>query len=377
MVPDIARLERRARALLSPEVYDFYAGGSGQESTLRANVKAWRRLWLAPRVLRDVSSVDTRLTLWGTELRTPVAVAPTAFHRLAYPEGEVATAAAAAQAGALFVLSTRSSCRIEDVGAAVAQAGGTWWFQAYVMRDRELTAALVRRAVAAGAAALVLTADTPVVGRKRRSRGERSVTPEIFSASTGPLADPGAAEQAADVTFADIGWLAGLGGGIPVLVKGVLRADDARACVAAGAAGVIVSNHGGRQLDRALPTAFALALVAAALRYEQTPTGRPAVHVDGGVRSGEDALAAVASGAGRVFLGRPVLWALACGGAPAVRDLLTGLTEDLGHAMALAGAATLADLPGLVCPGDAPRTPPRGTPVTGTRPEPPPGGDAS
>jgi 4-hydroxymandelate oxidase len=144
MVPDIARLERRARALRSPEVYDFYAGGSGQEATLRANVKAWRRLWLAPRVLRDVSSVDTSLTLWGTELRTPVAVAPTAFHRLAHPEGEVATAAGAAQAGALFVLSTRSSCRIEDVGAAVARAGGTWWFQAYVMRDRALTAALVR-----------------------------------------------------------------------------------------------------------------------------------------------------------------------------------------------------------------------------------------
>ena len=181
----------------------------------------------------------------------------------------------------------------------MAQAGGTWWFQVYVMRDRELTTALVRRAAAAGAAALVLTADTPVVGRKRRSRGEGAVTPEEFLANTGPLADPRAAEQAPDVTFADIGWLASLGGGMPVLVKGVLRADDARACVAAGAAGVIVSNHGGRQLDRALPTALALAPVAAALRDGQTPTGRPAVLVDGGVRSGEDVLAAVASGAGR------------------------------------------------------------------------------
>jgi 4-hydroxymandelate oxidase len=124
MVPDIARLERRARALLSPEVYDSYAGGSGHESTLRANVKAWRRRWLMPRVLRDVSSVDTSLSLWGTVLRTPVAVAPTAFHRLAHPEGEVATAAAAAQAGALFVLSTRCSRRTEDVGATVAESGG-------------------------------------------------------------------------------------------------------------------------------------------------------------------------------------------------------------------------------------------------------------
>jgi len=361
MVPDIAQLERRARALLPREIYDFYAGGSGREETLRANVKAWRRRWLLPHVLRDVSSVDTSLSLWGMALRTPVAVAPVAFQRLAHPEGEVATAAAAAQAGALFVLSTRSSCRIEDVGAAVAARGGTWWFQVYVMRDRGLTAALVRRAAAAGAAALVLTADTPVVGRKRRDRGEELVTPAQFFANTGPLADAADAEQAADVTFADIGWLSSLGGGLPVLVKGVLRPDDAKACVAAGAAGVIVSNHGGRQLDRALPTALALAPVAAALRDAAAPagptgrtgpTGRPAVCVDGGVRTGEDMLAALAAGAAAVFVGRPVLWALACGGAPGVQDLLTGLTGALAHAMALAGAATLADVPGLAYPGD-------------------------
>jgi 4-hydroxymandelate oxidase len=352
MVPDIAQLERRARALLPPDVYDFYAGGSGHEATLRANVKAWRRGWLLPRVLRDVSSVDTSLSLWGTVLRTPVAVAPTAFHRLAHPGGEVATAAAAARAGALFVLSTRSSCRIEDVGATVAESGGTWWFQVYVMRDRELTATLVKRAVAAGATALVLTADAPVVRRKRRNRGEGVVAPEEFSVNTGPLADPGVAEQAMDVTFADIGWLAGLGAGIPVLVKGVLRPDDAQACVAAGAEGVIVSNHGGRQLDRALPTALALPPVAAALRDGRTRTGQPAVFVDGGVRTGEDVLAAVAAGAGAVFVGRPVLWALACGGAPAVQDLLTGLTDGFAHAMALAGAATLADIAGLAAPGD-------------------------
>ena len=357
MVPDIAQLERRARALLPREIYDFYAGGSGREETLRANVKAWRRRWLLPHVLRDVSSVDTSLSLWGTALRTPVAVAPTAFQRLAHPEGEVATAAAAAQAGALFVLSTRSSCRIEDVGAAVAEPGGTWWFQVYVMRDRGLTAALVRRAVAAGAAALVLTADAPVIGRKRRDRGEDVVTPAEFFVNTGPLADAGDAEQAADVTFADIGWLSSLGGGIPVLVKGVLRPDDAQACVAAGAAGVIVSNHGGRQLDRALPTALALAPVAGALRDGAAPAGpagpagRSAVFVDGGVRAGEDVLAALAAGAAAVFVGRPVLWALACGGAPGVRDLLTGLTGGLAHAMALAGAASLADVPGLAYPG--------------------------
>jgi 4-hydroxymandelate oxidase len=344
MVPDVAELEQQARAALPAGVYDFYAGGSGREAALRANVRAWRRCQLLPRVLRDVSRVDTSLALAGAVLRTPVAVAPTAFHALAHPEGELATAVAAARAGALFVLSTRSSRRIEDVGAAVAGAGGSWWFQVYIMRDRELTAGLVRRAVAAGAAAVVLTADAPVLGRKRRDRDELFIPPEQFCANTGPLADPSTAEQASDITFADIGWLTALAGNLPVLVKGVLRADDAQACLAAGAAGVIVSNHGGRQLDHALPTALALPAVAAAVAAAGPG---PLVGVDGGVRSGEDVLAALASGAAAVFLGRPVLWALAAGGSDGVQALLTGLTADLAHAMALAGAAALADIAGL------------------------------
>jgi 4-hydroxymandelate oxidase len=355
MVPDIAELERRAAALLPSEIYDFYAGGSGSETTLRANVTAWQQGWLLPRVLRDVSAVDTTLSLAHlavpgspeTVLRTPVAVAPTAFHGLVHPEAELATAAGAARAGALFVLSTRCSRRIEDVAAAVAGAGGAWWFQVYVTRDRGLTAQMVRRAVACGASALVLTADAPVLGRKRRNRGDGVVRPDEFFVNTGPVPDPAAAEQAADLTFADIGWLAGLGDGVPVLVKGVLRADDAQACVAAGAAGVIVSNHGGRQLDRALPTALALPAVAAALA---SAGGRAEAFVDGGVRTGEDVLAALAAGASAVFLGRPVLWALATGGADGVHDLLTGLTSDLAHAMALAGAASLADIAGLAAP---------------------------
>jgi 4-hydroxymandelate oxidase len=353
MVPDIAELERRARALISPEVHDFYAGGSGREATLRANVKAWRRCWLLPRVLRDVSQVDTSLSLPGPGgvVRTPVAVAPTAFHGLVHPEGEVATAAGAARAGALFVLSTRCSRRIEDVAAAVAAAGGTWWFQVYVMRDPELTAALVRRAVTAGTSGLVLTADAPVLGRKRRNRGDDVVPPDQFFANLGPLADPGLAEQAADLTFSSIGWLAELGGEVPVLVKGVLRADDAQACIAAGAAGVIVSNHGGRQLDRALPTALALPPVATALAPETGLAARPFVGVDGGVRAGADVLAALAAGASAVFLGRPILWALASGGAAGVHDLLAGLTTDFAHAMALAGTATLDAIPGLAAPG--------------------------
>jgi 4-hydroxymandelate oxidase len=340
---DIAELEQRARRLLTPEVYDYYAGGSGSEQTLRASVSAWQQHWLLPRVLRDVSTIDTSVRLPGqpqTAAATPIAVAPTGFQGLAHSEGEVATARGAARAGALMVLSTRSSAKIEDVAEAVAREGGAWWFQVYVMRDRTLTARLVERAVAAGARALVLTGDTPVVGRKRRDRSEGVVSDAQMLANIGPLADLSLTGQAADVTFADVGWLARLGG-VPVLVKGVLRADDARACVAAGAAGVIVSNHGGRQLDRAVPTALALPGVAAELG-SSVP-----VFVDGGLRTGADVLTALGLGARAVFLGRPVLWALACDGADGVAGLLTGLTGDLAHAMALAGAATVADLAGV------------------------------
>ena len=343
MAVNVPELERRARRLLTPEVYDYYAGGSGSERTLRASTHAWRQHWLMPRVLRDVSAVDTSVRLPGlpeTVARTPVAVAPTGFQGLASPEGELATARGAAAAGALMVVSGRSSRRIEDIAEVIAGGGGAWWYQVYVMRDRDLTARLVSRAVTAGARALVLTADTPVVGRKRRDRGGSLVTEAEFTVNTGPLADPGQAEQAADLTFADIGWLAQVGG-VPVLVKGVLRADDARECMAAGAAGVIVSNHGGRQLDRAMPAALALPAVAAALG----PSAQ--VYADGGLRSAEDVLAALGLGARAVFLGRPVLWALACGGADGVRDLLTGMTSDLAHVMALAGAPALAGIAGV------------------------------
>jgi 4-hydroxymandelate oxidase len=340
---DIAELERRARRMLTAEVYDYYAGGSGSERTLRASVSAWQQHWLTPRVLRDVSTVDTSVRLPGlpeTSARTPIAVAPTGFQGLAHSEGEVATARGAARAGALMVLSTRSSAKIEDVAETVASEGGAWWFQVYVMRDRALTARLVERAVVAGARALVLTADTPLVGRKRRDRTEGVVSEAEVLANLGPLEDVSLAGQDTSVTFGDIGWLARLGG-LPVLVKGVLRADDARACVTAGAAGVIVSNHGGRQLDRAMPTALALPAVAAEL------DSSAGVFVDGGLRSGEDVLTALGLGARAVFLGRPVLWALACGGADGVRDLLTGLTSDLAFVMALAGAAALADVAGV------------------------------
>ena len=350
MRADIAALERRARESLPAGVYDFYAGGAGPEETLAANVSAWRQYMLLPRVLRDVSIVDTSLQLRGqpeTTLATPIAIGPTAGHGLADPAAELATAEAAAQAGALFVMSTRSSRPIEETVRPVNKAGGAWWFQVYVMRNRDLTASLVRRAVGYGARALVLTGDTPVVGQKRRDRGDWDIPESVFTANTGPFDEDGTTDQAPDITLDTIGWLADLSG-LPVFVKGVLRGDDARACAEAGAAGVVVSNHGGRQLDRATPTALALPAVVSALAEHDSQTGtHTEVMVDGGLRVAEDVLTALALGARVVFLGRPILWALACDGADGVRGLLGNLTDDLAHVMALAGATSLPEVAGL------------------------------
>ena len=353
MTVNVSELERQARELLRPEVYEYYAGGSGGEVTLRANHEAWGQVRFLPRVLRDVSSVRTGVRLGhplNLELRTPIAVAPTAFHRLAHPQGEIATASGAARAGALFVLSTRSTRRIEDVAAAVAGGGGSWWFQVYLMYEREITAGLVRRAAAAGARALVLTADTPVVGRKARAPRDGLLDEPDFLVNLGPLEDV-TVTQFVPVSLADIGWLSDISGGLPVVIKGVLRADDAAACLAAGAAAVIVSNHGGRQLDQAMPTALALPAVLAAA------AGRP-VYVDGGVRTAEHVLAGLALGAQLVFVGRSVLWALACGGADGVQAWLDSLTDGLAHVMTLAGAATVDELPGLAASVDHGTRPP-------------------
>jgi 4-hydroxymandelate oxidase len=337
---DVSELERQARELLRPEVYDYYAGGSGGEVTLRANAEAWRRVRFLPRVLRDVSAVRTGVRLGpplNLDLRTPLAVAPTAFHRLAHPEGEAATAAGAARAGALFVLSTRSSRRIEDVAAAVACAAGSWWFQVYMMRERELTAGLVRRAAAAGARALVLTGDTPVVGRQALVPGGGVISDSDFEDNLGRLDDRSRA-RFVPASLADIGWLGEISGGLPVLVKGVLRADDAAACLAAGAAGVIVSNHGGRQLDPVAASFDVLPSIVDAV------AGRCPVIVDGGIRSGGDVLACLAAGASAAFLGRPVLHGLAADGAEGVGEVLRIVRDELADAMSLAGLRSLADV---------------------------------
>jgi 4-hydroxymandelate oxidase len=339
---DYAALEERARRVLDPAVFDFYAGGSGDEATLAANAAAWGRVALRPYVLRDVSSVDTRVRLLGRELPSPVCVAPVGYQTLAHPGGEVAMARGARRAGALLAVSSRSSRRIEEVAAEA----GPWWFQAYVLRDRGLTRDLVRRAAGAGAAAIAVTGDTPYLGRRRRDRDPGLIPDAMFGVNLGAgLAggfDRALAEQAADATYDDIAWLREVSG-LPVVVKGVLRGDDARSCAAAGAAGVWVSNHGGRQLDGAVPTARALPEVAAAV-----PDGVE-VYADGGVRTGVDVLRALALGARAVFMGRPALWCLATGGADAVAEGLSELSGGLAHAMGLAGVRTVGEIGQGMC----------------------------
>jgi 4-hydroxymandelate oxidase len=257
-----------------------------------------------------------------------VLVAPTGYQRQVHREGEVGTARAAAEAGALFVLSTRASCRLDDV-AAVA---GPWWLQVYVLRDRGITEEVVRRSVAAGARALVLTGDTPVVSTRSRRSSFDPAHAATMARDLTDVRDDSAYEQAPDVTYADIGWLREVSGGLPVVVKGVLRADDARACVAAGAAAVWVSNHGGRQLDGVVPTAVALPEVADAVGSDAE------VFVDGGVRHGRDVVRALALGARGVGLGRAVLWALAADGSAGVADLLAAYEANLTETMQLVGA---------------------------------------
>jgi 4-hydroxymandelate oxidase len=334
-LPILIAVEHRARDLLPAAVWDYYAAGAGCEVTLDEAAAAWQRHRLLPHVLRDVASVSTSTTVLGTPVAAPVLVAPTAFSVMANPEGEVATARGTAAADGLMVVSSRSSMRLEAVAAAAA---GPWWFQVYVMRNRGLTEGLVRRAVAAGATALVLTGDTPYTGVKHRGPLPAVLTDELYLTNltdhlpAGAAADEATGQDPA-TTLADIAWLHELSG-LPVVVKGVLRPDDAVACLDAGAAGVIVSNHGGRQLDRALSTAQALAGVVDAV------AGRGEVYVDGGIRDGVSILTALALGARAVLVGRPVIWALAAGGAHGVTELLGALRDDLTHALALAGVTS-------------------------------------
>ncbi|MEU5951973.1 alpha-hydroxy acid oxidase [Streptomyces sp. NPDC047525] len=343
-VRDLGDVERAAAAALPPEVWDFIAGGSGRERSLEANREAFDRIFVASRVLRDVSGCTTDTTLLKRPVRMPVAVAPVAYHRLVHPDGELATARAAKTAGVPFTVATLSSVPVEEITAV----GGTVWFQLYWLRERRRTLDLARRAEDAGCEALMLTVDVPWMGRRLRDVRNGFALPGHVRAAH---LDGGAASAAhrsggngsavaahtAEAFSPSVTWSCveelRAATRLPLVVKGVLAAEDAVRAAELGADAVVVSNHGGRQLDGALPGIDALPEVADAVG------DRCEVMVDGGVRGGTDVLKALASGADGVLVGRPPVWGLAAGGEAGVRQVLDLLADELRDALGLAGCA--------------------------------------
>lgn len=320
-------LEAEARQVLPDVIYEYYRQGSGESVSADEAVEAWARYRLLPRVLADVREVSLVSSFLGLRAEAPLGVAPTTLQRAANAGGEVAMAAGCVASGVPMVVSSNASADFSEIAAT----GVDWWLQAYLPEDRELAVPMLSAAVAAGAAALVLTVDTPVVGTKYDGGGRSAlgqVPPEWLRTNLGSAAD---APKARDLGPADIDWL-GQATGLPVVVKGVLHPEDARRVLDAGAAAVWVSNHGGRQLDRSVATADALAGVAAAVG------GQVEVYVDGGVRSGLAAVTALALGADGIFLGRLPLYALAVGGTAGVERLFSELFGELTEALQLVGS---------------------------------------
>ncbi|MFG2647887.1 alpha-hydroxy acid oxidase [Streptomyces sp. NPDC048436] len=345
---DLSDIERAAAAALPPEVWDFVAGGSGRERSLAANRAAFDRVFVAARVLRDVSACATDAVLLKRPVRMPVAVAPVAYHRLVHPEGELATARAAKAAGVPFTVATLSSVPVEEVTAA----GGSVWFQLYWLRERQRSLDLARRAEDAGCEALMLTVDVPWMGRRLRDVRNGFALPGHVRAAH---LDGGAASSAhrparngsavaahtAEAFSAAVTWSCveelRAATRLPLIVKGILAPEDAVRAAGLGVDAVVVSNHGGRQLDGALPGVDALPEVVEAVG------GACEVMVDGGVRSGTDVLKALALGADGVLVGRPPVWGLAAAGEAGVRQVLDLLADELRDALGLAGCAVVGE----------------------------------
>jgi 4-hydroxymandelate oxidase len=337
----VADFEDAARSCLPQMVFDYFAGGAGDELTLADNLRAFDRWLIRPRLLVDVAAPDPATTVLGRPVPFPIVLAPTAMQQMAHPEGEVATARAAASLDALMILSTISTLPLEDV----AETGVDRWFQLYIHRDRGLSEELVHRAHQAGYTAIVLTVDAPFLGRRFRDERNRFVLPPGLTLGNVAARLPEgegsglfayfASVLDPSVTWEDLAWLRGLSP-LPLVVKGLLTSEDAELAVQAGADAVVVSNHGGRQLDGVPASLDALPEVVDAVE------GRAEVLVDGGVRRGSDVLKALALGARAVLIGRPYLWGLAAGGEAGVRRVLEVLRDELTLAMALAGRPAVA-----------------------------------
>jgi len=345
-VADVLQFEALARKKLSQMAYDYIRSGGADEITMRENRLAFERLALAPRILTDVSQIDTRISLFGAELQSPVLLAPIAYQRVFHPEGELATARGASAAGAPFIVSSFTTTAIDEIARNTQQP---IWFQLYVQRDRAFTRDMVERAIAQGCKAVCLTVDTPVLGcrygqlqfalpagiecmhvrglaQKLMAKGHQLRGYGIYDA----LFDP-------SFNWRDLEWLRSFSG-VPLLLKGVLTAEDAARAIEAGVDGIIVSNHGGRNLD-ALPAAIeALPRVVDAVR------GRIPVLMDSGIRRGTDILMALALGARAVLVGRPYAYGLAAAGAQGVERVIRILREELERAMALTGRRSIAEI---------------------------------
>lgn len=357
---NIFEYEACARDRLDRNAFDYYASGAHDELTLRENRSAYERIQLAYRVLVDVSRRNLGATVLNTKLELPVLISPTAFHGMACAEAELATARAAGQSGTVMILSSLSNTDVEDV---VSAATGPVWFQLYVYRDRGATEALVRRAEAAGCSAIVLTVDAPLLGRREQDVRNRFHLPPHLSVKNMLASGYGEVSQESDesglaayfaslidssLNWDDIAWLRSLTQ-LPLIIKGIVRTDDALRAVQVGASGIMVSNHGGRQLDTCVSTISALPAIA------QAVDGKLDVLVDGGVRRGTDVIKALALGAKAVGIGRPVLWGLAANGQDGVTDVLRMIRQEVDLAMALCGAPTVAAItPDLIAA--SPRT---------------------
>ncbi|MEY9856219.1 4-hydroxymandelate oxidase [Catenulispora sp. GAS73] len=331
-------------------VWDFVDGGSGDERTLAANTSAYDRHRLRPRVLTDVDKIDTRTALFGTALATPVGLAPIAYHRLLHPEGEAATVRGAGRAGALTVVGIFASRTLEDIAEA---ATGPLWLQLYWLRQRAVLEQLIERAEAGGYEAFVVTLDAKRIGQRLRDMRNGFTLPEgVAAVNVDPavMAEAHRAHEAdsaisahAEISFdrtltwEDLAWMRGRTAK-PILLKGVLTAEDARLAAEHGVDGIVVSNHGGRQLDNAVASIDALEECVEAV------SGSMPVLVDGGIRRGTDVFTALALGADAVLIGRPFLWGLAADGADGVEAVLRMATSELEHTMTLMGTATLADI---------------------------------
>jgi 4-hydroxymandelate oxidase len=335
-VLSLRELELQARERLDPAVYDFFAGGADDEHTLRANEAAFAQLGLVPRVLTGAGRPRLEVALLGSRASMPVLIAPTAFHRLAHPDGERATARAAAAAGTVMIASMAATVAIEEIAAAALGA----WFQLYVQPDLGFTEAVVRRAEAAGCAALVVTVDSPTFGNRERDlrHGFAKLPAGLCCENMRerPDAPPRRFDFSPDLSWEHVEWLRAATA-LPLALKGVMHPQDARRAVSLGVDALVVSNHGGRQLDTVPAAIDLLPAIADAV------AGEVPLLLDGGVRRGTDVVKACALGASAVALGRPVLWALATGGERGVAAMLELLRGEVERALTLCGLGTPAD----------------------------------